>query len=120
MSFLDHIRACNRWEPSHFLPFQVSGDRVGLVRRTFAEHLKWFPEVFQVERDQVIWIYPLTGFEDRNRAMQEVVGGLVEQGVISHLHGEKYPVTCGSPSRPACSSTVRLRPISECVPSAST
>lgn len=96
MSFLDHIRACNRWEPSQFIPFRVGGDRVGLIRRTFAEHLKWFPEVFRVEREEVNWIYPLTGFEDRNHAMQEVVEGLIEQGVVSHLHGEKYAVTCGS------------------------
>jgi len=96
MSFLDHIRACNRWERAHFIPFRVGGDRVGLVRRNFSEHLKWFPEVFRVEREEVDWIYPLTGFEERNQAMQEVVEGLIEQGVISHLHGEKYPVTCGN------------------------
>jgi len=96
VSFLDHIRACNRWEPANFLPFLVDGERVGLMRRGFAEHLKGFPEVFRVDREQVTWIYPSTGFEDRNRAMDEVVEALVEPGIISHLQGEPYPVTGGS------------------------
>lgn len=93
MSYLDHIRTCNRWEPSQFVPFHVGGDRVGLVRRSFVDSLRQWPEVFRVHGDALEWIYPLTGFQDRNAAMQDVLEELVEQGVISHLHGERYPVT---------------------------
>lgn len=96
MSYLDHIHACNRWEPSLFVPFRIGGERVGFVRRDFVEHLRLWPEVFRVGADALEWVYPLTGFEDRNEALHEVVNGLVARGVVSHLHGEQYPVTSGN------------------------
>jgi len=95
MSFLDHIRDCNRWEPADFIPFSVGGDHVGHVRRSFAQHLKKWPEVFSVGAGEVAWVYPLADFEDGNQAIQEILEDLAERGVVSHLHGEKYPVTCG-------------------------
>lgn len=95
MSFLDHIRACNRWEPADFIPFFVGGDRVGRIRGSFAHYLKQWPEVFKVEAGEVIWVSPLQDFDDRNLAMQEILEELAERGVVSHLHGEKYPVTAG-------------------------
>ncbi len=96
MSFLDHIRECNRWEPMRFIPFRVESDRVGLVRRSFAEHLRRFPRTFRVAPDGVDWVHSAGDFASRTGAMQEVVASLVEQGAISHLHGEIYPVTDGS------------------------
>jgi hypothetical protein len=95
VSFLDRIRDCNRWEPNDFIPFRVDGDPVGHVRPSFAQHLARWPDVFRVEAGEVTWVYPLTDFEDRNQAMQEVLEGLAERGAVSHLHGEKYAVTCG-------------------------
>jgi isopentenyldiphosphate isomerase len=96
MSFLDRIRDCNRWEPSDFIPFFVGGDRVGHVRRSFAEHLRQWPEVFKVDSEDLTWVFPLADFADRNRALQEVLEDLVEHGVVSHLHGERYAVTGGN------------------------
>jgi len=96
MSYLYHIRECNHWEPKRFLPLQVDGERVGRIRRDFVEHLRDWPEVFRVETDVVDWIHPATGFEDRTAAMHEVVSALEAQGIVSHLHGELYPVTASS------------------------
>jgi hypothetical protein len=96
MSFLDQIRACNGWQPSDYIPFLVDGERVGNVRRSFAEHLKRWPEVFNVAGGEVKWVYALTGFEDRNRAMQEILEELEGEGIVSHLHGERYAVTRGN------------------------
>jgi 8-oxo-dGTP pyrophosphatase MutT (NUDIX family) len=96
MSFLDHIRACNRWAPERFVPFWVDGDQVGLLRRSFAGELERFPDVFRVARGGIDWIHPSTGLESRSRVMREVVGGLAEAGIIGHLHGERYPVTPGN------------------------
>jgi 8-oxo-dGTP pyrophosphatase MutT (NUDIX family) len=95
MSFLDHIRECNRWEASDFVPFIVGGDRVGHIRCSFAEHLRSWPEIFAVDKETVRWVCPFSDFDDRNQALQDVLEELVERGVISHLHGEKYAVTCG-------------------------
>jgi isopentenyldiphosphate isomerase len=96
MSFLDHIRACNRWEPAGFIPFLLGGERVGLVRRAFAEHLRPWPGTFRLGTDTLEWIHPGTGFAERTDAMRSVLEGLVEAGVVSHLHGEQYPVTTGN------------------------
>ena len=96
MSFLDRIRDCNRWDSRDFIPFQIGAEQVGQIRRSFAENLKKWPEVFSVERDAVSWVYPLTDFDDCNQAMYEVLEEMVQIGLVSHLHGEKYAVTCGS------------------------
>lgn len=96
MSFLDHIRACNQWEPSDFIPFFLCGDRVGNIRRSFAQQLEHWPEVFAVDAGGVTWVYPLKDFDNRNQAMQEILEELAEQGAVSHLHGEMYPVSCGN------------------------
>ncbi len=96
MSFLDHIRACNLWEPTDFLPLFLCGDRVGHIRRSFAQQLKHWPEVFAVDAGGVTWVCPLKDFDDRNQTMQEILEELVERGAVSHLHGEKYPVSCGN------------------------
>lgn len=95
MSFLDRIRDCNRWEPDDFIPFTLGDDRIGHVRRSFAPHLRQWPTVFKVDSGEVAWVYPLPGLEDRSQVMQDVVEALVDRGIVSHLHGEKYPVTGG-------------------------
>lgn len=95
MSFLDHIRRCNRWEPADFIPFSLDGNCVGHVRRSFAEHLERWPRVFEVAGDGVTWVYPHPSFEDRSRALQDVLETLAEEGLVRYLHGEMYPVTAG-------------------------
>jgi hypothetical protein len=96
LSFLDHIRDCNRWEPSDFLPFRLDGELLGHVRRSFAGHLAQWPQVFAVSDAEVTWVYPNPGFAERSQVMQEVLDGLVQLGVISHLQGEMFPVTGGN------------------------
>jgi isopentenyldiphosphate isomerase len=93
MSFLDHIRACNRWEPGNFLPFRIGDAAAGQVRRGFVQHLRHWPEIFRVGEDAIDWVYPGTTFEDRSAALAQVLEELDAEGAISHLHGELYPVT---------------------------
>ena len=95
MSFLDHIRTCNHWEPSDFIPFNLDGHCVGRLRLSFAEHLRCWPEVFEVTGSRVTWVYPLPGFADRNQVLQEVLAALDQDGLVTYLHGELYPVTSG-------------------------
>jgi len=99
VSFLDHIRACNRWEPADFVPFRLDGERFGRVRRSFAAHLTAWPRVFAVSDDAVTFVYPHPGFEERSLALQEVLEQMRERAIVSHLHGEKYPVTAGDRDR---------------------
>lgn len=95
MSFLDHVRTCNRWEPTDFIPFFMSGERVGFMRPSFAQQLKQWPEVFSVAAGGITWVYLAQDFEARNQVMQEILIELADRGAVSHLHGEKYPVTSG-------------------------
>ena len=51
MSYLDRIREANRYDPSDYRPFRVSGADVGRVRHRFAESLQRWPEVFAVSEE---------------------------------------------------------------------
>ena len=53
MSFSDHIRICNSYDPARVLPFLAGNRRLGLVRRDNATALGQFPEVFALEDDKV-------------------------------------------------------------------
>lgn len=107
MSFIDHINACNRWHPADFVPFVVDGERLGSVRRTFAAELADVTRDF-VFRTQDLepglsdglsaglhWISAPAGFDARGDAMLALCRELQRQGLVSHLHGERYLVTPG-------------------------
>lgn len=96
MSYLDRIRACNQWDPRDFIPFLVDGERVGMVRPTFAAHLRQWPEVFEVDSGHLALNPRLVGFDRRTAVVAEVLAQLIAQGVVSYLHGERFPVTASS------------------------
>lgn len=100
MGFLDHIRACNRWEPARFIPWRVDGARVGLVRRDFARHLTDWPRVFRVEPEALTWVHPAAGLEDRGAVLHDLLGELHAQGLIARWHGERYPVFAEDRNQP--------------------
>ncbi|KAA6184968.1 DUF4743 domain-containing protein [Thiohalocapsa marina] len=107
MSFLAQIQANNRWDPAAFLPFVVDGERLGSVRPAFAAALAELAESgqlgalaqqradFTLDATGLHWRPAVTGFGPRSEAMQAVCQALVRCGLISHLHGERYPVTPG-------------------------
>lgn len=96
MAFVDHIRGCNRWDPSAFVPFRVDRARVGLIRRGLAAELRHWPQAFAVGREGVDWVHPATGLDARTAVLAELLADMVSRGLISHLHGERYPVTAAS------------------------
>ncbi|MDX1594160.1 MAG: DUF4743 domain-containing protein [Gammaproteobacteria bacterium] len=93
MAYLDRIEACNRCDPSAYLPFRAAGQAVGWLRRDFASHLETFPEVFVVTDEGVALQRSLWTFEAASEALDQVVRTLVEEDVIPRYHGERYPVT---------------------------
>jgi 8-oxo-dGTP pyrophosphatase MutT (NUDIX family) len=66
---------------------------VGLVRPHFAQQLQQWPDVFRVEDGVVELVTAERELQGRSRVVAEVLSELVEQGVISHLHGEQYVAT---------------------------
>jgi len=102
MSFLSHIRACNTWDPAHFRPLRANGLTVGMLRHGFAEHLRRWSEVFEVGERAVRLAPDLSGFEARSAALRQVLAELVQEGSVSHFHGETYPVTPGTREQAVC------------------
>jgi isopentenyldiphosphate isomerase len=95
MSFLDRIDACNRWAPGEFTPFVVAGETLGMARLPFASDLSRLDLGFRLEPSGLHWLNAPRTFEARSDAMLAVCQALIERGRISHLHGERYPVTAG-------------------------
>lgn len=91
--FLRHIQACNQWEPGHFHRLWIDGSLVGRVKAPMLDALGQWPEWFQIEADGVHFARIAGDFVARSKYLAEVTGELVAQGVISHIHGEPYPVT---------------------------
>lgn len=106
MSYLDHIRACNQWQPSGFMPFVIDGERLGTVRRGFAAEFDALDDgagqradesfgALVIRDDALHWVSAPTGFEARSAAMQLLCEELARRALVSHLHGELYPATAG-------------------------
>ena len=92
MSYSRHIRLCNQWNPTGFIPFMANEKQLGWMRPSFAEALRSFPSTFIVEVGGVTLHPALDQFELRNLAIAEALDALVANGVLSHVMGELYPV----------------------------
>lgn len=96
MSYLERIRAANRFDRNRFMPFVIDGQVHGCVRHGFAERLGQWPEVFTVQNHQLRLSPALaassTPVPERSLALAEVCVGLRQAGVISGWRDELYPV----------------------------
>jgi len=92
MSYLDHIRACNRHDPAGFRPFEVAGQAVGHVRTVFAARLAAFPDVFTVKDDRVQLVEHFPDAPARTQAMCQAVEALRQAGALPAPKGEDYAV----------------------------
>lgn len=93
MSNLDKIKECNRWNPDDYLPFVCEGRRLGSLRHRFAAELARWPDLFAIRDHRVDWIGAPDDFSGRTEALDAVVTALIDAGVITHRHGERYPLT---------------------------
>jgi len=93
VSYFDHIRACNNFNLSNFLPFIVDGVIIGQVKRDFSLLLKEWPDLFVVSHSSVGLVLALNTFDLRTKAIAQVLSELVNKGVLTHLHGEQYVAT---------------------------
>jgi 8-oxo-dGTP pyrophosphatase MutT (NUDIX family) len=92
VSFLDHIRACNHWAPADFQPFVIAGEPVGQVRRQFAAALAAAGADFALAEGALHWQTAPDGFAARSDAFAAISADLDRRDLVSHLHGERYPV----------------------------
>jgi 8-oxo-dGTP pyrophosphatase MutT (NUDIX family) len=91
MPFIDHLRACNNYDPARAVPLIAGDARIGLLRRDNAEVLRRFPAVFQVGSDAV----QLAAHGDAteiSRAVGAVVDTLVAENRVSKWRNEAFDV----------------------------
>jgi hypothetical protein len=92
VSFLDHIRRCNNYDPARVVPLVAVAERIGLIRRDNAAALHKFPDVFRVADDKVELVAP--GDADAiSRAVDRVVDALVHEKQIAKTRNETFDVT---------------------------
>lgn len=95
MSFLRQIQACNQAVQEPFIPWGRDGLIYGWIRPAFAEQLRSFPAVFQVNDAAVELSEQLQGFDQLSDALAGVAVSLADSGHVSPLIDEPYPVTSG-------------------------
>lgn len=94
MGLLRHLKALNSWNPDNFTGLYFRGRRYGYLKASMRDALKQWPEYFTIDEGGVELDSGLESFAARSEALAQVSGALVAQGIISHAHGERYPVTC--------------------------
>jgi 8-oxo-dGTP pyrophosphatase MutT (NUDIX family) len=91
MSFHEHIRFCNSYDPARAVPFFAGGERIGLLRRDNAGSLARFGEVFAVEEGAVRLL--ARGDADAvSEAVERVVEALAEEKRIPRWRNETFDV----------------------------
>lgn len=91
MSFLGHIRRCNAYDLSDFVPFRVGETKVGWIRRPLSLELRRFGARFHVFEDLVHLDPSLRTLQARTEAMADTVAVLAADGLIPAPRGEMYP-----------------------------
>jgi len=91
MSFCDHIRTCNNYDPSRVVPLTAGNARIGLLRRDNAEALRRFPDVFTVteRRVELVARGDITAV---SRAVDAVVDALVAERHVPKWRNESFDV----------------------------
>ena len=89
MSFRDHIRSCNNYDPSRVVPLTAGGARIGLLRRDNAEALRRFSDVFTVEEHRVELV-TRGDVAAVSRAVDAVVDNLVEERRVPKWRNETF------------------------------
>jgi 8-oxo-dGTP pyrophosphatase MutT (NUDIX family) len=91
MSFCDHIRTCNNYDPSRVVPLIAGNARIGLLRRDNAEALQRFSDVFTVA-EQRVELVARGDIAAVSRAVDAVVDALVAERHVPKWRNESFDV----------------------------
>ncbi len=91
MSFRDHIRSCNNYDPSRVVPLTAGNARIGLLRRDNAEALQRFSDVFTLA-EQRVDLVARGDVAAVSRAVDEVVDALVAERRVPKWRNESFHV----------------------------
>lgn len=91
MSFGDHIRSCNNYDPARVVPLIAGDERIGLLRRDNAAALRRFADVFAVE-DEKVRLLAVGNTAAVSRAVEGVVDALVAENRVPKWRNETFDV----------------------------
>lgn len=91
MSFCDHIRACNSYDPARTVPLTTRQHRIGLLLRDNAELLREFPQVFRVLPNEVSLVAE-GDIAAVSHAIDTVVDALVAEDRVAKWGNETFDV----------------------------
>jgi hypothetical protein len=91
MSFADHIRRCNDYDPARVVPLLAGDRRIGLLRRDNAAALRPFGKVFAVEEECVRLVAEGDG-DTLSKQVDDVVEALVVEHQIPKWRNETFDV----------------------------
>ncbi|CAM3606779.1 NUDIX hydrolase [Thalassospira profundimaris] len=103
MAYLDHIHACNNANLSRYARFRIGDLPVGAIRPEFAGALTALGDSFiRDENGEYGFGSHIKTIDARNQTLIEATEALCEQGVIKHLHGEKFDIRNRLSDDPLC------------------
>jgi 8-oxo-dGTP pyrophosphatase MutT (NUDIX family) len=100
VAYLDHIRACNAFDPTRFRPFVVAGETVGAVAHDLVPRLVRFEGVFEADARAVRMSDRLRDFDARSEAMVKVLRELAAEGRMGGWRDEPFRVAADFRSTP--------------------
>ena len=92
MSFLDHIESCNGHNIAEFVPLNISGQRVGWIKRILLPRFAEFPEIVRCGDDDVVVNTVLESPLVLTEAMSQIGAALTESGYTGAWCDERYAV----------------------------
>lgn len=93
MAYIDHINRCNAHDLAGFVPFAVTGRRVGWIRSRLAGRLLDLDGIFVAAGTGVAMADRLDSFQARSAAMAAALTQLHQEGLLGRLRGELFPMT---------------------------
>src|SRR5260370_1122659 len=91
MSFADHIRACNNYDPARVVPLVAGEQRIGWLRHDNAAALAPFRHVFAVASDRVRLVAQ-GDVDSVSAAVDQVVEALVVENRVPKWRNETFDV----------------------------
>jgi 8-oxo-dGTP pyrophosphatase MutT (NUDIX family) len=91
VSFADHIRRCNNYDPAHAMPLLAGGARIGWLRRDNAAVLRRFSDVFAID-DNTAQLLVRDTADATSGAVDAVVEALVVENRVPKWRNETFDV----------------------------
>jgi hypothetical protein len=100
VAYLDHIKACNAFDPARFRPFRVAGQTVGAVAHDLVPRLLSCDGVFEADTMSIAMSPRLNDFGARTEAMARVLSELRDEGRIDGWRNEMFRVSSDFSAEP--------------------